>query len=76
MKIFYAAVVVLFLTACNNKKEEEATNPEIETENVDARLLTRLQKLKKITDRDFSVTKENAYNDMFLDSMAMETLYH
>lgn len=71
MKILCTTVFIMLLAvACNNQKDE-ADNTEVETENVDA-LSDAKSKAKKLTARDFSITKENSYNDMFLDSMAME----
>lgn len=69
MKIFCTAVFITLLISCNSNKEVTPTEGEVE--NVDA-LSDAKSIAKKITDRDYSVTKENAYNDMFLDSMAME----
>lgn len=72
MRINFICVTLLItvLCSCNNENKNE-TMPEVEIENVDAPI-GDTTKAKKITDRDFSVTKENAYNDLFLDSMAME----
>lgn len=61
-------------TACKQgKKQEQDAGKEgvTETEDVD-KPIDEKEKKKKVTDRDFSVSKENAYNDIFLDSMAME----
>lgn len=64
---------LLLLISCNNKKEETAgTNEEpLETEDVD-KPIDEKEKKKQVTDRDYTITKENAYNDLFLDSAAME----
>ncbi len=78
MKSFYIALVVLAIASCNNEKKENettdvSTKPEIVVgENVDAPITDTAQQLNNITDRDYSITKEEAYNDMFLDSLAME----
>ncbi len=69
MKFLCTAVLITLLFSCNSNKNEPSTEPEIE--DVDAPADAK-SKAKKITDRDYSVTNENAYNDMFLDSMAME----
>lgn len=65
----------LVLTAgCNNsgkETEEKTTATEIVTEDVDKPIDEKEAK-KKVTDRDYSITLAVAYNDMFLDSMAME----
>lgn len=72
IKPYLAGACFLLLTACrseNNKENETGGDPEFE--NVDEKV-SPSGKQKKVTDRDFSVTKENAYNDIFLDSLAME----
>lgn len=61
-------------TACKpiKKQEPDAGKEGVpETEDVD-KPIDEKEKKKKVTDRDFSINKENAYNDIFLDSMAME----
>lgn len=61
-KIFTsAAIICSFFIACNNNGQSinGSGNNSSETE-------------KKITKRDFSVTPQNAYNDIFLDSSAVE----
>ncbi len=74
MKInLYMAAAIIFLASCNNvKREDKAANSSPEIENVNAPIQDTIN-VKKITARNFNVTKENAYNDMFLDSLAMET---
>ena len=62
---------VLCCASCNNAKDKTAESREPEMEDVDAPE-EKTPKGKKITDRDYSINKENAYNNMFLDSMAME----
>jgi murein L,D-transpeptidase YcbB/YkuD len=73
LKFLSLAASIVLLVSCNNeKKEEQVTDkkdPEIE--DVDAPV-SDPKEAKKVTDRDYSITKEIAYNDMFLDSMAME----
>ena len=72
LKIFYISAIVILLVSCNNDvKKEEAQNGNPEIEDVDAPVQDTEQ-AKKVTDRNYSVTKDNAYNDMFLDSLAME----
>jgi murein L,D-transpeptidase YcbB/YkuD len=59
-KIFtYAALICSLLIACNNNGQNTngQENPEAE---------------KKMSKRDFSVTQQNAYNDIFFDSASME----
>lgn len=73
MKKFIPIILFAFLycTSCNNAKDETAEGREPEMEDVDAPE-EKTPKGKKITDRDYSISKENAYNNMFLDSIAME----
>jgi L,D-transpeptidase YcbB len=74
IKLLYSIVFITLLASCNSnkKKDTDANNDkEIVGEDVDA-LVEDTVKAKKVTDRDFSVTADNAYNDMFLDSLAME----
>lgn len=69
---FAIATLMLFIASCSNSKKEKdavTTNPEIE--NVDE-IEKDTVRAKKVTDRDYSITKANAYNDLFLDSLAME----
>ncbi|MEJ7675263.1 MAG: hypothetical protein WKF59_21795 [Chitinophagaceae bacterium] len=62
-KIFlYAAVICSFFIACNNS--EQGNNGDEGNDNSD--------KEKKITKRDFTITPQNAYNDIFLDSNDVE----
>ena len=49
----------MFFTACQNSNSTDA-----EEETGSGK--------KNITDRDYSITKANAYSDLFMDSMAME----
>ncbi|MBI5857248.1 MAG: L,D-transpeptidase family protein [Sphingobacteriales bacterium] len=62
---------MLLVSACKSKKEKEPENLPQQGENV-YEVDERPAKAKKLTDRDYSITPEVAYNDMFLDSMAME----
>ena len=60
-KIFTsAAIICSFFIACNNNGQS-INNSENKSE-----------KEKKITKRDFSITRQNAYNDIFLDSNNVE----
>ncbi|MBC7873826.1 MAG: hypothetical protein H7Y01_07520, partial [Ferruginibacter sp.] len=73
-RTFLISAAMIFIASCNNaKKDKQAevktTDPEME--DVDAPVTDTVQ-AKNITDRDFTITRENAYNDMFLDSLAME----
>lgn len=59
-KIFTSAVLICsFFIACNDNGQ-----------NADGQ--DKPEKEKKISKRDFSVTPQNSYNDIFLDSMVME----
>lgn len=71
--IFYLVVFIIIIgVSCNSSKEQEKDNSDQPAiENVDEPI-GNPAKAKKVTDRDWSVTPENAYNDLFLDSMAME----
>ncbi len=74
MKPLYIIALAIFFTSCNNSKKEKSNSTgdkEMVGEDVDAPVEEGAN-AKKVTDRDFSVTVENAYNDMFLDSLAME----
>lgn len=68
--LLYPACIIL-LAACNNPEKDEPTATLPETEDVDAPE-EKTAKAKKMTDRDFSISREIAYNDIFLDSLAME----
>lgn len=61
------------LLSCNSNKKEKVSdkNDPPEIENVDAPE-EKTAKAKKVTDRDYSIDAGNAYNNIFLDSMAME----
>ncbi len=68
-----AALVILF-ASCNNAEKKQtpvASNADTTVENVDAPIRDS-KPVKKVTDRDLSISSGNAFNDMFLDSMAME----
>jgi L,D-transpeptidase YcbB len=74
IKPLYIIALALFFTSCNNSKKEKSNSTddkEMVGEDVDAPAEEGAN-AKKVTDRDFSVTIENAYNDVFLDSLAME----
>ncbi len=73
LKLFLFLLPALFLSlaACKNNKKDTPPTSEPETEDVDAPE-DKTGKAKKVTDRDYSITKDLAYNDIFLDSLAME----
>ncbi len=70
-KLFFTSALTIILFSCNNSKEENKKEEQSELINVDEPIDSG-SKDKKITNRDFSVTPENAYNDLMLDSLAME----
>ena len=70
IKLLFFAIITFFIISCNDNKKENA-GKEITGEDVDA-IVEDTVKAKKVTDRDFSVTADNAYNDLFLDSLSME----
>lgn len=61
--VIYLMILAGVLAACN-ALESKSTNETSEAEATGA---------KKISKRDYSITKSNAYNDLFLDSAAVET---
>jgi L,D-transpeptidase YcbB len=74
-RIILSSLPLLLLAAgcadSGTKKEPSVSETEIVTEDVDKPVDEKESK-KKVTDRDYSITREIAYNDLFLDSMAME----
>lgn len=75
-KLLLALPIILLAAGCSNEgkdkeKETATSDTAIVTEDVDKPVDEKEAK-KQVTDRDYSVTRENAYNDLFLDSMAME----
>ena len=78
MRIQYIVALALAgasLIACNNSKTEQNSTVvnTSDSAGVDVdKPLDSTDAQKNITKRDYSVTKDNAYNDLFLDSMAME----
>jgi len=65
LNVFYIIAIIIFLGSCNtSKKEKDASTKNPEIEDVDA-AVDVTKPAKKVTDRDFSVTSENAYNDMY-----------
>ncbi len=73
-KANFLLAAIIFLAGCTNaEKEKEASTNQPEIEDVDAPITVKEAALaKNVTDRDYTVTKEIAYNDMFLDSLTME----
>ncbi|MBA2249100.1 MAG: L,D-transpeptidase family protein [Chitinophagaceae bacterium] len=62
--ILLAAVICSFFIACNSKQNSNG-----QSEGSDD---TSAKNEKKITKRDYSINAYNAYNDIFLDSAAVE----
>jgi len=71
INILYLTALIILIISCKNKEKDTTPSDETLIEDVDAPA-EKSKKSKKITDRDYSITKSEAYNDMFLDSMAME----
>lgn len=69
--LFLVASSALLLHSCKEKKQEPPAKGQPEFEDVDAPE-EKTAKNKKVTDRDYSITPDKAYNDIFLDSLAME----
>ncbi|KAA9038649.1 L,D-transpeptidase family protein [Ginsengibacter hankyongi] len=60
-KIYFVILIsLLFITACNTNNSDNNSNAE------------KKSKEKKISKRDYSITDENAYNNLFLDSANLE----
>lgn len=62
-KILLLAIIAVSLFGCKSKTGNNENNKDSKTK-------TELE--KKVTKRDFSITAANSYNDIFLDSLAME----
>lgn len=74
LKLPLVITFVIFLASCKDAEKKDTTqkvDQEIVGEDVDAPV-EKTGKAKKITDRDYSITAQNSYNDIFLDSLAME----
>ena len=65
-KISVLFLLVVLMYSCRNKHQQNQPGSNASTSN------DKPESLKKITARDYSITTANAYNDVFLDSMAME----
>ena len=55
--LVFLTLCSLVFISCTNSQEDDKEKAEIE---------------KKVSKRDYSITKANAYSDLFLDSMRME----
>ena len=71
--VLLTTIIIAFVTGCSDAKKEDqaATDPVMQTEDVD-KPIDEKEKKKNVTDRDYTITPEEAYNNMFLDSLAME----
>ncbi len=69
-KLLFAITIAIFTLCCNSSKNEKQED-KIEIENVDEPI-ENSAKGKKVTDRDYSITRDNAYSDLMLDSLSME----
>lgn len=56
-----AGIFLSMLMACNQKKDQDGNTSSS----------SKIEKQKKVTKRDLSITPANAYNNIFFDSMAM-----
>lgn len=65
MKLLQVAAALAFFAciSCNNNKDSNGE---------DGQNAPGAEKQKKISSRDYSITPDNAYNDLFLDSATME----
>ncbi|MGH2553389.1 MAG: L,D-transpeptidase family protein, partial [Chitinophagaceae bacterium] len=70
IRTHYTALLVLLIVSCHeNADKKNNDNPELEDMDESVK---NTKPAKKVTDRDYSITGANAYNDVFMDSMAME----
>ncbi|HEX4876430.1 MAG TPA: L,D-transpeptidase family protein [Chitinophagaceae bacterium] len=71
---FLLFIIMMPIIACKQSKNDSGKQdkqPVKETADMDMPVDEK-EKKKNITDRDYSITPDVAYNDIFLDSMAME----
>lgn len=66
-KILLSTIIVVSLLSCQNSTDSAST-----TDSNSESKTTKSELEKKVTKRDVSITAANAYNDIFLDSLAME----
>ena len=66
-KILLSTIIALSLFSCKSSTDKTS-----ETESNEQSKTNKSELEKKVTKRDFSITAANAYNDIFLDSLAME----
>lgn len=63
-KLLLSACLFAMFSACNSNGENNGSGDNEKSEKPELE--------KKVSKRDYGITKENAYNDIFLDSLAME----
>ncbi len=71
LKFIYITLLIFSMAGCRSKGQQEVENSEPGIEDMDA-VDDGSSKSKKVTDRDYSIDAASAYNDLFLDSLAME----
>ncbi|MFL5787152.1 MAG: hypothetical protein ACJ748_03795, partial [Flavisolibacter sp.] len=64
----YAALCSSLIASCQNSNKKPQTEKET-SDNESS------QETKKVSKRDYSITKANSYSDLFLDSSAMESFF-
>jgi hypothetical protein len=69
--LFICAALCTLFISCNQigNSQNTANNYESDDDGEKSELE------KKVSKRDYSITRQNAYNDLFLDSMAMENFF-
>ena len=67
--------IVILITSCTNNSSQTGSNQSksSQSENDQSAIGDQSKKGKNFSSRDYSITKENAYNDFFLDSSKLET---
>jgi murein L,D-transpeptidase YcbB/YkuD len=67
-----AIIITLCIISCKSSDKKETTQNTGAIENVDETVKDTAREKRNMTPRDHSITKAVAYNDIFLDSLAME----
>jgi L,D-transpeptidase YcbB len=67
-----AIIITLYITSCKSSDKKETTQNTGAIENVDEPVKDTAKEKRNMTPRNLSITKAVAYNDIFLDSLAME----
>src|SRR5664280_1850575 len=62
--------IVILITSCTNNSSQTGSN---QSKSSQSEMGDQSKKGKNFSSRDYSITKENAYNDFFLDSSKLET---